>query len=297
MRNVIVTEDTTSGREFYQLLVDKGIFSSSTIVRDSSYGQTKAPDVDISGGMSNMKTAIARLHSDGELRCNDRLVLVLDMRLPIKLFVKDNQPNWSVSPKMERQEEIEHTQLNSFLDTLTKEGVIVKKIRAFCWESILLSYVDLLSTCEFGSQFPPETVESYKKLSKLLERTEYITTKNNAAISSSIPALVRVFGYIVCRKKPQTRSTIEDCFCALLSDITCRGDRDMFRFNKEGATNDKIGICWKYDCGAWDLSDSKKARCDYCEMVRVRNKRLSADRLAHLVGNSQIRRKFAIWCL
>jgi hypothetical protein len=179
------------------------------------------------------------------------------------------------------------------------EGVVHTGIKVFkplytCFESLMLSCVDLLEICEFDIPHKQAALVAYEKLhrdaySKLLE----VDSKGKIYVNTKFVFIEADYASSIGNYGSPDVKTLERRFKLLLKDITWREGRQSLALCVPSSMIDKLGICWirQTNCGRQFMC------CRYCYLGKILAISSPVARLEYFVHKSYIKNyfDFLIW--
>lgn len=234
--NVILTEDSRSGKEFLEMLSDycykyKNIMSE---VYDTGYG-----DRNLQGNNTKFKQAFEALLSDGKIKRGDTLIICYD-----SIVIDEN------SKRHSRTVQYLASSLKAIRKLCNKYKVNYKESDYTCFEELILSYNNLLDVTNYrlNDNFDPAFQNNMNRLCKELNRCK--SKADRAA-----------FYY----KHYSQISKIENDLSRQLEIAT--GSSNKY-FKNWFICKSSIGICWKeIDCRK-NKCIKDKEKCQSCIVAR-----------------------------
>ena len=255
-KNIIFTEDTATGRKFYELLASSGIFRHTSVYDTSSGGHG-------SGGYSHSSAAFKSLVNSNEIQRGDTVILAIDVLYPF-------------TEKLANDVRARNKQVDSIMKFAKSRGIECIPASFDCWESLILSFNHLADVCRSVADIDQRAVNIYL----LLHEKGIFSTE----CKNKFRLLAEIFDTSL-----KKNISLEDCMNDVLRAITTTdGEHARFALSKTGA----IGLCWRKDCK--DIQND--FRCGTCYFVRPQNKidysNTYQGRLKYLTDNSLIAKEF-----
>lgn len=214
---VIITEDTNSGLEFYNLINDFYYKGTLTVIS--------------SGGCSNLLRTVKECINQGIINSNTGVLLACDN---ICSLVNSNLPEQRILENKMVLDKLFVTIRSCFM-CIKSVGAACDCVDYVCWEEIPLSFDSLLLYCDNKSSkqcITKELKEYFDALKNLVRNKDkdYIQFYYNRLIKPKDGTLNRY-------------STIEQCIASDLVMLTNAGGAKTLAITKT-----EIKSCWKKDC-------------------------------------------------
>lgn len=251
--NFIITEDGTSGLEFFETLVRFGIFKNTTVI-SSETGYTNVPATT----KNCIDEVLVKIES-GEIQDEVNIIVLFDTQ-----FLTD----YSAKRKYNEAK----TALRAQKEYAKANSLSYKQPSYLCFESLMLSCDELPIICELGLQHKQSVLDAFKNLHEdVYSKQIMVGSKGKISVDIGKEFTEADYATSVGAYGAADTKTLERRFKVLLLDITWRDDRNILALCVPSHIKNKLGTCWMNQtiCG------TQYPCCKDCYLGNSLNKELS----------------------